>query len=68
MCEFHDSNCNGFGDMRWTDKCTYFISIDNFEKYKQRPKSYSSIIGEQLMYFKYRKYFGNVRVVTSHVL
>ena len=28
MCEFHDSNCNGFGDMWWTDKCTYFSSID----------------------------------------
>ena len=27
MCEFHDSNCNGFGDMWWTDKCTYFSSI-----------------------------------------
>ena len=26
MCEFHDSNCNGFGDMWWTDKCTYFSS------------------------------------------
>ena len=23
------SNCNGFGDMWWTDKCTYFSSIDN---------------------------------------
>ena len=28
MCEFHDANCNGFGDMWWTDKCTYFSSID----------------------------------------
>ena len=28
MCEFHDSNGNGFGDMWWTDKCTYFSSID----------------------------------------
>ena len=28
MCEFHDSNCNGFGDMWWTDKCTYLSSID----------------------------------------
>ena len=28
MCAFHDSNCNGFGDMWWTDKCTYFSSID----------------------------------------
>ena len=27
MCEFHDSNCNGFGDMWWTDKCIYFSSI-----------------------------------------
>ena len=28
MCEFHDSNGNGLGDIRWTDKCTYFSSID----------------------------------------
>ena len=28
MCEFHDCNGNGFGDMWWTDKCTYFSSID----------------------------------------
>ena len=28
MYEFHDSNGNGFGDMWWTDKCTYFSSID----------------------------------------
>ena len=28
MCEFQESNCNGFGDMWWTDKCTYFSSID----------------------------------------
>ena len=30
MCEFQESNCNGFGDrgpMWWTDKCTYFSSI-----------------------------------------
>ena len=32
MCEFQDSNCNGFGDMWWTDKCIYFSSrpIDGF--------------------------------------
>ena len=28
VCEFHDSNCNGFGDMWWTDKCIDFSSID----------------------------------------
>ena len=26
MCEFHDSNGNGFRDMWWTDKCIYFSS------------------------------------------
>ena len=26
MCEFQESNINGFGDMWWTDKCTYFSS------------------------------------------
>ena len=28
MCEFHDSNGNGFGDIWWADKLTYFSSID----------------------------------------
>ena len=28
LCEFHDANCNGFGDIWWTDKCMYFSSID----------------------------------------
>ena len=28
MCEFHDSNSNGLGDMWWTDNCIYFSSID----------------------------------------
>ena len=28
MCEFHDANGNGLGDMWWTDKCMYFSSID----------------------------------------
>ena len=29
MCEFHDSNGNGFGDISWTDKLFYFSSIDD---------------------------------------
>ena len=29
MCEFHDSNGNGFGDIWWTDKLIYFSSIDD---------------------------------------
>ena len=33
MCAFHDSNCNGFGDMWWTGKCTYFSSIDSNNQY-----------------------------------
>ena len=28
MCEFHNSNSNGLGDIWWTDKCMYFSSID----------------------------------------
>ena len=28
MCEFHNSNSNGLGDIWWTDKCSYFSSID----------------------------------------
>ena len=30
MCEFHDCNCNGLGDIWWTDKCMYFSSIDGY--------------------------------------
>ena len=29
MCEFQESNCNGFGECWWTDKCIYFSSIDD---------------------------------------
>ena len=29
MCEFHNSNSNGLGDIWWTDKCSYFSSIDD---------------------------------------
>ena len=29
MCEFHESTCNGFGDIWWTDNPIYFSSIDN---------------------------------------
>ena len=27
MCEFHDSNGNGFRDIWWTDKLIYFSSM-----------------------------------------
>ena len=30
MCEFHESTCNGFGDIWWTDNPIYFSSIDEF--------------------------------------
>ena len=29
MCEFHESTCNGFGDIWWTDNLIYFSSIDS---------------------------------------
>ena len=28
MCEFHESTCNGFGDIWWIDNPIYFSSID----------------------------------------
>ena len=28
MCEFHDSDGNGLGDIWWTDKLIYFSIID----------------------------------------
>ena len=30
MCEFHESTCNGFGDIWWTDNPIYFSSIDRY--------------------------------------
>ena len=29
MYEFHESTCNGFGDIWWTDNPIYFSSIDS---------------------------------------
>ena len=29
MCEFHESTCNGLGDIWWTDNPIYFSSIDS---------------------------------------
>ena len=28
MCEFHESTCNGFGDIWWTDNPVYFSSTE----------------------------------------
>ena len=30
MCEFHESTCNGFGDIWCTDNPIYFSSIDQW--------------------------------------
>ena len=35
MCEFHDSNGNGFGDIWWTDKLTYLSNIDVASHYQK---------------------------------
>ena len=29
MCAFHESTCNGFGDIWWTDNPIYFSGIDS---------------------------------------
>ena len=29
MCEFHESTCNGLGDIWWPDNPSHFSSIDN---------------------------------------
>ena len=29
MCEFHESTCNGFGDIGWTDNPIYFSNLDS---------------------------------------
>ena len=34
MCEFRDSNGNGFRDICWTDKLFYFSSIDTALSFK----------------------------------
>ncbi len=35
MCEFHESTCNGFGDIWWTDNPIYFSSIDQPDAIQQ---------------------------------
>ena len=35
MCEFHDSNGNGFGDIWWTDKHFYLSNIIDEEMLEQ---------------------------------
>ena len=50
VCAFHDSNCNGFGDMWWTDKCTYFSSIDD---------SYNSQNLKKTIFSQYESYNKN---------
>ena len=44
MCEFHESTCNGFGDIWWTYNAIYFSSIDLYQ-YDCRPvhPPYSSV-------------------------
>ena len=42
MCEFHESNGNGFRDMWWTDKCTYFSSIGIHIEGKIRPRMFTT--------------------------
>ena len=42
MCEFHDCNCNGLGDIWWTDKCMYFSSIDGYFTIQCRAAQYSA--------------------------
>ena len=39
MCEFHESTCNGFGDIWWTDNPIYFSSIDIALKMCTSPKT-----------------------------
>ena len=45
MCEFHNSNSNGLGDMWWTDKCIYFSSIDGPASAVSWPRSLLSAVG-----------------------
>ena len=33
MCEFHESTCNGFGDIWWTDNPIYFSIIGVKERH-----------------------------------
>ena len=43
MCEFHDSNCNGLGDMWWTNKCTYFSTGNSIDVGHPTWKPFSAI-------------------------
>ena len=53
MCEFHDCNCNGLGDIRWTDKCMYFSSIEDRVKVDISNKE-----NDRLKYVEKWKYLG----------
>ena len=39
MCEFHESTCNGFGDIWWTDNPIYFSSIDIWKQCGPPPRN-----------------------------
>ena len=44
MCEFHESTCNGFGDIWWTDNPFYFSSIDKAGKQTSKDRDILSMV------------------------
>ena len=46
MCEFHDSNGNGFGDIWWTDNPIYFGNIDDAVNFLPKYPCFISVNGE----------------------
>ena len=52
MCEFHDCNCNGLGDIWWTDKCMYFSSIDVGQRYSKFGQRNNVLVFLEMTYRK----------------
>ena len=58
MCEFHDCNCNGLGDIWWADKCMYFRSIDRWRS-SGKPRQGEEFESKRLtkLQFKYALHY-----------
>ena len=48
MCEFHESTCNGYGDIWWTDNPIYFSSIDTYMKFAFKTRRYNHRLSDSL--------------------
>ena len=63
MCEFHESTCNGFGAIWWTDNPIYFSSIDR-DSYKNKQLSVISLEKCYWIQSEYKVHFTGIVVLT----